>query len=153
MIIIFKLQETRYKFCKIKLNILLNTVFTVIADIIRGSDFCQLSTGQFGGSLQKRDLIDYFAKIRYCGHIMDIEKEINKIQARNIKVEANKAWETSQTRRWSIFLITYVIAVIWLYSIGESGYLLKAFVPALGWLLSTMTLPFIKNIWLKKRNK
>ncbi len=31
---------------------------------------------------------------------MDIEKEINDIKERNKKVELNKAWETSWTRKY-----------------------------------------------------
>ncbi|MDZ7798811.1 MAG: hypothetical protein U5L76_04340 [Patescibacteria group bacterium] len=33
-----------------------------------------------------------------------IEKEINKIKERNAKLEKDKAWETSWTRRIIIFL-------------------------------------------------
>ena len=40
---------------------------------------------------------------------MDIEKEINDIKERNKKVELNKAWETSWTRKLCIMFLTYII--------------------------------------------
>jgi hypothetical protein len=80
---------------------------------------------------------------------MDIEKEIDIIKRRNRRVEANKAWETSWTRRIFIATVTYLIAVLWLFIIGEVSILLKAAVPAGGYILSTFSLPFIKKWWIE----
>ena len=44
-----------------------------------------------------------------------LEAEINKIRERNKKVEADKAWETSWTRRFLILVLTYIVAVIFFY--------------------------------------
>lgn len=85
---------------------------------------------------------------------MDIEKEIELIKERNIKVEKNKAWEISWTRRLFIAAATYVIAAIWLVFVVRDTYpLLKSFVPAVGYLLSTTSIPVVKKWWLihKKR--
>ena len=38
---------------------------------------------------------------------MSLEERVAKIEARNAKVEADKAWETSWVRRFSIALLTY----------------------------------------------
>jgi hypothetical protein len=81
---------------------------------------------------------------------MDIEKEIALVHERNQRVETDKAWETSWTRRIFILLITYLIALLWLRNIGETESWLKAVVPAGGYLLSTLSLPFIKSWWINK---
>jgi hypothetical protein len=81
---------------------------------------------------------------------MDIEKEINEIKLRNSRVETDKAWEKSFTRRFFISAMTYVIALIWLLMIHDTIPWLKAFVPVIGYILSTLSLPFIKNWWLAK---
>ncbi len=82
-----------------------------------------------------------------------IEKEIEIIRLRNSKVELDKAWETSWARRIFITLITYLIAWVWLILIHEPKSLLKAFVPVVGYILSTLTLPPLKNWWIKRKTK
>lgn len=84
---------------------------------------------------------------------MEIEKEIEIIKERNSRVEADKAWEISWTRRLFIAISTYVIAGIWLVVIKDSFPWLKAFVPSVGYLLSTLSLPFIKRWWIKNHNQ
>lgn len=46
---------------------------------------------------------------------MDLEKEINEIKARNKRVELDKAWETSFTRKICICVLTYVVVVLYSY--------------------------------------
>lgn len=75
--------------------------------------------------------------------------EIEAIKKRNARVEADKAWETSWSRRVSIAVMTYIIAAFYMYSSGLGHALLGAFVPTGGYLLSTMSLPFVRNFWLK----
>jgi hypothetical protein len=81
---------------------------------------------------------------------MDTDKEILDIKERNNRVESDKAWETSKTRKLVIFVLTYMVAAVWLYLIKDPNFFLNAFVPCLGWLLSTLTLPFIKRWWIEK---
>ena len=50
---------------------------------------------------------------------MDLEKEIKKIQERNKRVELDKAWETSWTRRICIMILTYIVVIIYSYVIRE----------------------------------
>ena len=83
--------------------------------------------------------------------IMDIEQELTAIQERNQRVEADKAWEVSWTRRVFIALATYIIASIWLVVIHDSMPFLKALVPTVGYVLSTLSLPFIKQWWISSR--
>lgn len=84
---------------------------------------------------------------------MDIEREISAIQERNRRVEGDKAWEMSWTRRITLFVMTYVIAAAWLWLIRNDRVFLNAFVPAVGFLLSTLSLPVIKRWWLRKRKQ
>jgi len=46
----------------------------------------------------------------------NLKKEIAEIKERNKRVEADKAWETSNTRKLIIFVLTYiVISVFFLF--------------------------------------
>jgi len=83
----------------------------------------------------------------------NIEKKLAKIEERNARVEGDKAWETSWARRIFIGIVTYVVAGIWLVLITETGPWLKALVPAGGYILSTLTIPFLKRWWLRYHQK
>jgi len=78
-------------------------------------------------------------------------QSIEDILSRNSRVELDKAWETSVTRRTVIAVITYTIAALFMYRIGIADYLVNALVPTGGYLLSTLSLPFVKKLWLNKR--
>jgi len=82
---------------------------------------------------------------------MSSEEDIRNIQERNQRVENDKAWEMSLTRRSSIMLFTYVLAAIWLASIDNPKPLLTALIPSVGYFISTLTLPLVKDWWLKNR--
>ena len=82
--------------------------------------------------------------------ILKLEDAVTKIQIRNAKVEANKAWETSGIRILSIAIITYLVITLILNIIGVSQILLNAIIPTVGFLLSIQTLPIIKRWWIKK---
>jgi hypothetical protein len=77
-------------------------------------------------------------------------QSIDDILNRNSRVELDKAWETSLTRRAVIAAITYTIAALFMYRIGIADYFVNALVPTGGYLLSTLSLMFVKKWWLKK---
>lgn len=79
----------------------------------------------------------------------ELEKRVKSIEIRNKKVEQDKKWETSWTRRISIAVMTYAVVVLYLLIIKNERAYLTAFVPALGYLLSTTALKTIRNIWQK----
>ena len=85
--------------------------------------------------------------------IQKLEKEAQLVKERNLRVESDKAWEVSLIRRLFIAGSTYVVAGIWLVVIHDSFPWLKAFVPSAGYLLSTLSLPFIKKLWIKDQSK
>lgn len=82
--------------------------------------------------------------------IKNLEDEIHAIKSRNSRVEGEKAWETSIFRVVTIAIITYVIALFIMQSIGVHDYFLNALVPTAGYILSTQSLPFIKKWWVKR---
>ena len=75
--------------------------------------------------------------------------DIEAIKERNLKVEADKAWETSWTRKIIITLLTYIIVMTYLTCIGMKQVYLHALVPAGGYFLSTLSLPYFKQYWIK----
>ncbi len=80
---------------------------------------------------------------------MDFEKEIEKIKERNKKVQADKAWETSNARRITIVILTYAAIVVFLIQIRDPNPFFNALIPAAAFSISTLSLPFLKKIWLK----
>lgn len=75
---------------------------------------------------------------------------IEDIKERNAKVEADKAWETSWTRRLLVTAATYLTIMCYLTFLGMERVYLHALVPAMGYLLSTLTLPYFKQWWIHK---
>ena len=79
---------------------------------------------------------------------MDLEKEIKKIQERNKRVELDKAWETSWTRRICIMILTYIVVIIYSYVIREfDNIFLSSLVHVIGFTLSTLSLKLVRKIW------
>lgn len=83
----------------------------------------------------------------------DIEKEIIKIKERNKKVELDKAWETSWTRKLCICVLTYIVVVIYSYAINKiTNIFLSSLVPVIGFTLSTLSLNVVRRYWEKRIN-
>jgi len=80
---------------------------------------------------------------------MNIEKEIVKIQNRNKRVEIDKAWETSKTRKVIIALLTYFVMVLVMSILGLGNPFVGAIIPTFGFILSTFSVQFVKSIWMK----
>lgn len=83
----------------------------------------------------------------------NLEKEIENIQERNKRVEIDKAWETSFFRKITIAILTYFVIVLFFVFAQLPNPFLNAIVPTLGFVLSTLSLPFFKQIWLKYIHK
>lgn len=81
--------------------------------------------------------------------IKKLEERIIKIEERNKKVELDKAWETSKTRKILIAIFTYLsIALYFKYILNVNPWV-NAIVPTVGFLLSTLSLPIFKRLWEK----
>ena len=51
--------------------------------------------------------------------LKDLEKEIENIKERNKRVELDKRWETSWTRKICICVLTYIVVIIYSYVIRK----------------------------------
>lgn len=82
----------------------------------------------------------------------DIEKRLEIIEARNKRVELDKAWEISWFRRISIMLLTYLVVVAYLQVVIQiENPWFNALVPVIGFILSTLTISILKNFWLRRQ--
>lgn len=85
---------------------------------------------------------------------MDLNKEIEEIKKRNKRVELDKAWETSWTRKICICILTYIVVVVYSYIVRNyDNILLSSLVPVIGFTLSTLSLKYVRKIWEKNNNK
>ena len=83
-----------------------------------------------------------------------MEKRIEQIEQRNKRVEEDKDWETSFTRRLCIAILTYIVVVIYSYTISKiNNIFLSSLVPVIGFTLSTISLSGIRKYWSKKYHK
>ena len=80
-----------------------------------------------------------------------IVKRIEAIEQRNKRVEMDKAWETSLGRKITIAILTYVTVVLFFLIAELPKPFLNSLVPTAGFVLSTLSLPFFKRMWIKAR--
>lgn len=83
----------------------------------------------------------------------ELEKRIEEIERRNGRVEIDKAWETSWTRRLLLMMFTYLSIGIYMWAIGVDRPWVNAVVPSVGFMLSTLTLPWFKKWWSGGRQR
>lgn len=85
--------------------------------------------------------------------IEQLRKEIADLKTRNLRVDAEKAWETSGSRKICIALLTYAVIVLFFISIQSERPFVNALVPTAGFLLSTLSLPLAKRLWFIWKKK
>ena len=82
----------------------------------------------------------------------ELAKEIEQIKERNKRVELDKAWETSYTRKICICILTYLVVLLYSYMLNKiSNIFLSSVVPVIGFALSTLSLKLVRNAWEKKK--
>ena len=82
--------------------------------------------------------------------LKDLEKEIEEIKKRNSRVELDKKWETSGTRKICICILTYIVVIIYSYIVRNyDNIFLSSLVPVIGFTLSTLSLKFVRKMWEK----
>ena len=81
--------------------------------------------------------------------LSSLDERISRIEKRNKEVGLNKSWETSWTRKILLFIFTYLSIALYLKFIVNIDPWVNAIVPAIGFLLSTLTLPYFKTLWEK----
>ncbi|MFA6522886.1 MAG: hypothetical protein WCS85_00765 [Candidatus Peribacteraceae bacterium] len=80
----------------------------------------------------------------------NMEQTMQAILDRNARVEREKAWEVSWTRRLSITVLTYLIVSFFLWQLGLPYPFFQSLIPSGAYLLSTLSLPWIKRRWMKR---
>ena len=79
-----------------------------------------------------------------------LQERIQKIEERNQRVEADKAWETSWSRRVLIAGLTYSVIVLFFWVSDLPRPFINAIVPTVGFLISTLSLALCKKFWLAR---
>lgn len=85
--------------------------------------------------------------------MQDLTSQLEAIHARNRRVEQDKAWEQSYTRCGFIVIVTYLTATLFLWLIGETLPFFKALIPTGGYILSSLSLPWLKKRWMDQRGQ
>ena len=83
----------------------------------------------------------------------DVKKRLNAIEQRNKKVELDKAWETSLSRKIIIAVLTYSMIVLFFFVAQFPKPFINSIVPTTGFVLSTLSLPVFKRLWIKYGTK
>jgi DMSO reductase anchor subunit len=81
------------------------------------------------------------------------DKRIKSIEDRNKRVELDKAWETSLSRKIVIAVLTYITIVLFFLVAQLPKPFINSIVPTAGFVLSTLSLPFFKRIWMRNKDK
>lgn len=85
--------------------------------------------------------------------IKKLEKEIAEIKLRNKRVEIDKAWETSWTRKVLVLTLTYIVMVVFFFFAKLPEPFINAVVPSIAFVLSTLTVPVFKKLWIERAEK
>ena len=80
---------------------------------------------------------------------MSVEKRLEAIEQRNKKVELDKSWETSFARKIIIAVLTYITIVLFFFVAQLPKPFVNSIVPTAGFVISTLSLPFFKRLWIK----
>jgi hypothetical protein len=80
-----------------------------------------------------------------------VEQRLSQIEARNVRVEAEKAWETSNFRKVLVVITTYFLMCVTMAIIGVNQFYINAIIPTLGYFLSTLSFRFIKKFYVNKK--
>jgi hypothetical protein len=79
-----------------------------------------------------------------------LEDRIIDLESRNLRVDADKGWETSWTRRTAIMVLTYITVWFYLEHVVRVDPWINALVPVIGYTLSTLTISRLKTYWVAK---
>ena len=80
-----------------------------------------------------------------------LRKELEEIKLRNKRVELDKRWETSLTRKVCICVLTYIVVLIYSNMVNKANnnIFLSSLVPVIGFFLSTLSLKLVRKLWEK----
>ncbi|MDA1196644.1 MAG: hypothetical protein O2779_01635 [Nanoarchaeota archaeon] len=76
-----------------------------------------------------------------------LSNDVTCIKSCNAAVEKDKAWETSLVRKVIVFVLTYAVIVIFMLLNGTVNPYVDALIPALAFLLPSLTLAWTKKVF------
>jgi len=82
-----------------------------------------------------------------------LTKRVEALEARNRRVELDKAWEGSIIRKVIVVSVTYCIVLVFLLVIHNDRPFINALVPPIGFFLSTLVVSDLKKLWIKRRQR
>ena len=83
--------------------------------------------------------------------VRELEEKVIEITERNKREELDKKWETRLTRKICIAVLTYIVVIIYTSITNKIGNVfLSSLVPVMGFLLSTLSLKWVRKVWEKK---
>lgn len=78
---------------------------------------------------------------------LTLEERVENLEARNKRVEFDKGWEISWTRRLSVMILIYTTVVFYLRFVIHINPWVNGLVPVIGYFISTLTIGFVKRHW------
>ena len=81
-----------------------------------------------------------------------LEERVEKLESRNRRVEADKAWEISWLRRISLMVLIYLTIVFYLRFVVHIDPWINGLVPVIGYFISTLTIGLLKKRWVARRS-
>ncbi|HEY5152509.1 MAG TPA: hypothetical protein VII55_00895 [Candidatus Saccharimonadales bacterium] len=81
-----------------------------------------------------------------------LEARVEKLESRNRRVEADKAWEISWMRRLSLMVLIYLTVVFYLRFVVHIDPWINGLVPVIGYFISTLTVGLLKKRWVARRS-
>lgn len=94
---------------------------------------------------------DFVKLVLMKASLEKLQTEINKIKVRNKRVEKDKEWETSWFRKILIMILTYIVVVVFFFFAKLPKPFINAIVPAMAFILSTLSISFFKKWWMEKK--
>ena len=84
--------------------------------------------------------------------VVTLEKKVSNLEERNKRVEIDKKWETSWFRRIIIAILTYFVIFLFFVFASLPRPFVNSIVPTAGFVLSTLSLPIFRKVWVRFRN-
>jgi hypothetical protein len=85
--------------------------------------------------------------------MQNLKKRIEAIEERNRKVELDKTWETSASRKIIIAILTYFTITLFFLVARLPKPFINSIVPTTGFILSTLSFSYFRRIWIKRKTK
>jgi len=94
-----------------------------------------------------------FSQEQLLERLRALEETVEELRDRNRRVESEKGWETSLSRKILLSGLTYGITALVFWKIAVPDPLANALIPTTGYVISTLTIPWAKQIWVAHRNR